>query len=99
MRHASERLNEIEGFAGTNLALACEKARGEVAAHPSEEEPAALLTRLVHRLAGSAASDHGRQKKVAPVVREAERLLDQGAAEEAEIALRANLSKTPNDTE
>ena len=87
----------IEAVARDDVALACEQARALVAADPSDEQAASLLSSLASRLGAEAATAVPPPAAYHPAVAEAVRLLGRGEDEQAEVALRAHLREQPGD--
>lgn len=79
-------------------ARAHEEARGRVAENPRDEAPAIELRELIRKFPPVSTHPSSDPLEGAAVaIRDASLLLDQGKVEEAEIALRAQLAKAPND--
>ena len=94
----AETLDDLEALARENPARAHEEARRRVAGNPHDEAAALELRDLIRKF--PPVSTHPTPNPLegaAAAVRDAAELLEQGKSEEAEIALRAYLAKTPND--
>ena len=91
--------SEIDELAASDPVLACQKARELVAADPDDEASAVLLRGIVQQLKAEqeSAFDDSELAKAHPDVRAAERLIEAGEDEQAEILLRKHLSTHRDD--
>jgi tetratricopeptide (TPR) repeat protein len=91
-------LDDLEAVARANPARAHDEARRRVAENSHDEAAALELRDLIRKFPPvSVHPTPDPLEAAAAAVRDAARFLEEGRAEEAEIALRAYLAKTPND--
>lgn len=97
MSKETAELQAIESLAKSDLKEACAGARSLVAAHPDDEDAAALLRDVVQQFADADPRDAPQMPPVAPAVAEARELMAAGRIEDAEIILRQHLKAERHD--